>query len=89
MGSEKMGRVCKNLKTGPCTCSTHLGSTTETVLVLTGPHQQQVAVLVALIVYRTGQTDLPSLWLDAEKTAGIDEQAVSYWLFLEGHGWSD
>jgi len=46
-------------------------------------------VLVALIVYSTGQSDLPSLWLDAEKTAGIDEQAVSYWLFLEGHCWSD
>lgn len=37
-----------------CSCSTHLSSTTETFLVLTGSHQQQVAVLVALIVYSTG-----------------------------------
>lgn len=36
-----------------------------------------------------GQTDLARLLMDAEKTAGIDEQAVRYWLFLKGHRWSD
>ena len=53
---------------------------------LAGSHHQQVSALVALVVQRPGQTDLPRLLPDAEQTAGIDQQAVADWLRLEGNG---
>lgn len=65
---------------------TNLCGSAEAAGLLAGSHHQQVASLVALIVERSGQTDLPRLLLDAEKATGIDQQTVADRLLLEGNG---
>ncbi len=65
---------------------TNLCGGAEAAFLLAGSHHQQVASLVALVVQRAGQTDLPRLLLDAEKAAGIDQQTVADRLLLEGNG---
>lgn len=66
--------------------STDLCGTAHAVLALAGSHQQQVAVLVALVVDGPGQADFAVLGRDGEEAAGVDEQAVADWLLLEGDG---
>lgn len=67
-------------------CCPDLGCSTEATQVLAGSHHQQVPPLVALIIQRPGQADLPRFWLDVEKAAGIDQQAVTDGLLLERNG---
>lgn len=46
-------------------------------------------MLVGLIVYAAGQTDLSGLLLNAEQAAGVDKQAVADRLLLEGQSRSN
>lgn len=69
-----------------CWHPTDLGCSAEAAWLLAGAHHQQVAMLVALIIQRPGQADLPRLRTDAEKAAGIDQQAVTDELLLERNG---
>lgn len=52
---------------------------------LTGSHQQQVTVLVALVVDGTRQADFTRLCWNGEEAAGIDEKTVADRFVLEGH----
>lgn len=72
-----------------CSLCTNLGRAAHAVQTLAGPHQQQVTMLVALVVDRTGQADFTGLCCDGEETAGIDEEAVADCFLLEGHSRCD
>lgn len=63
-----------------------LGCSAEDARLLAGAHHQQVPPLVALIIQRPGQADLPRLRTNAKKAAGIDQQAVTDGLLLERNG---
>lgn len=65
--------------------NTNLRCTAHAVLALAGSHQQQVAMLVNLVVDRSGQADFTGLRWDGEETAGVDEEAVADWFLLEGY----
>lgn len=58
-------------------CPSDLGDGAEAAGLLAGSHHQQVAPLVALVIQRPGETDLPRLLTHVEKAAGIDQQAVA------------
>lgn len=62
----------------------YLSRTAQDVPALTGPHEQEEAMLVSLVVQAAGQTDLSTVLIDAEQAAGVDEQVVGDWMLLEG-----
>lgn len=68
-----------------CSNETNLCGSAQAARLLTGSHHQKVASLVALIIQRPGQADLSGVLLNAEKAAGIDQQAVAYLFLLEGN----
>lgn len=68
---------------------TNLRCAAHAVNALAGSHQQQVAMLVALVVNRAGQADFTTLCWDGEETAGIDKEVVADWFLLEGHSRCD
>lgn len=63
-----------------------LGDGAEAAGLLAGSHHQQVAPLVALVIQRPGEADLPSLLPHVEKAAGVDQQAVADRQLLERDG---
>lgn len=64
---------------------TNLCCTAHAFQTFAGSHQQQVAVLVALVVDGTRQADFTRLCWDGEEAAGIDEETVADRFVLEGH----
>lgn len=67
-------------------CPSDLGDGAEAAGLLAGSHHQQVAPLVALVIQRPGEADLPRLLTHVEKAAGVDQQAVADRQLLERDG---